>query len=75
MNKNYQSEYLQVEDELKSFVFRLVTNQQDTEDIIQDTYLKVDKNIDSFKEESSFKTWVFSIAINTAKKHLKEGQR
>lgn len=75
MNKDYQSAYLQLEAELKSFVFRLVTNQQDTEDIIQDTYLKIDKNIASFKEESSFKTWVFSIAINTAKNHLKRRKR
>lgn len=70
--ENYIEEFLNFKNELASYVFRLVTNRQDTEDIVQDTYLKFNKGINTFKQESSFKTWVFSIATNTAKNHLKK---
>lgn len=73
--ENYINEFLNFKKELESYIFRLVTNQQDTEDIIQDTFLKIDKNIDSFKQKSSYKTWVYSIATNTAKNYLKKRKR
>lgn len=57
-------------DELASFVFRLVTNRELTEDIVHDTYIKVVNKIDSFKGRSSLKTWVFSIATNLSKNIL-----
>ena len=61
--------------ELQSFIFRLLTNKQDTEDIVQETYIKAHQNIDSFKGESSFKTWVFTIALNLSKNHLGKQKR
>jgi len=57
-------------DELASFVFRLVTNRELTEDIVHDTYIKAVNKIDSFKGKSSLKTWVFSIATNISKNIL-----
>jgi len=76
MNReNYINEFLGFKTDLESYIFRLVTNRQDTEDIIQDTFLKIDKNIDSFKQKSSFKTWVYAIATNTAKNHLNKRNR
>ena len=61
--------------ELHSFVFRLLPQRQDTEDIVQETYIKVTENIDSFRGESSFKTWVFSIAFNLARNLLSKQKR
>lgn len=61
--------------ELTSFLFRLATNKELAEDITQDTYIKVIEKIASFKELSSFKTWVFSIATNLAKNSLKKQNR
>jgi len=61
--------------ELTSFLFRLATNKELAEDITQDTYIKVVEKITSFKELSSFKTWVFSIATNLAKNSLKKQNR
>ena len=60
----YLEEYLGFKDELKSFLFRMLTNRQDAEDILQETYLKINDNIASFRGGSSFKTWVFTIALN-----------
>ncbi len=71
----YQKEFLQFQPQLKSYLFRLSTNQQDTEDLLQDTYLIVFEKIDSFKGLSSFKTWVFSIASNLAKDKFRVQER
>ena len=67
---HYHAEFLEFEQELKSFVFRLVTHLQDTEDIVQDTYIKVFDKLEGFEGRSSFKTWVFAIALNQAKNYL-----
>src|ERR1700735_1358620 len=41
------------------------------EDIVQDTFVKAYQKLDSFEERSSFKSWLFRIAINTAKNRLR----
>lgn len=67
--------FLAFRDELLSFVFRLLPQHQDAEDIVQETYIRVQENIDSFRGESSFKTWVFSIALNLSKNLLSKQRR
>ena len=61
--------------QLKAYVIRITTNPQDTEDIIQETYIKANKNIESFRSESSLKTWLFTIASNLAKDLLRSKKR
>lgn len=56
--------------ELSSYIFRLVTNRETTEDIVHDTYIKVVENIETFQGRSTFKTWVFSVATNLGKNIL-----
>src|ERR1700679_845225 len=41
------------------------------EDIVQDTFVKAYQKLDSFEERSSFKSWLFRIAINTSKNKLR----
>jgi RNA polymerase sigma-70 factor (ECF subfamily) len=48
---------------------------QDAEDIVQDTYLKAQSKINTFRGESSLKTWVFSIASNLARDLLRSKKR
>jgi len=69
---HYKTEFVRLRDNLESFVFRFVCNRQDMEDIVQETYVKVFQNINTFQNRSSFKTWVFTIAANTAKNYLKK---
>jgi RNA polymerase sigma-70 factor, ECF subfamily len=61
--------------ELKSFLLRITASVQDAEDIVQDTYLKAHSKIDTFRSESSLKTWVFSIAANLARDLLRSKKR
>lgn len=51
------------------FVFQLSPdfNREDTEEICQEVFLSVIKNIDSFHGDSQFQTWLFRIAANKAR--------
>lgn len=60
---------------LKSFLYRFTTSKQDTEDLVQETFAKAYLKLDSFKGESTFKTWLFAIAANLAKDHLRAKRR
>jgi RNA polymerase sigma-70 factor (ECF subfamily) len=41
------------------------------EDIVQDSFIKAYQALASFEERSSFKSWLFRIAINTSKNKLR----
>lgn len=43
---------------------RMVSNQYDAEDIIQESFVKAFNNLDSFRGESSFGSWLKRIVIN-----------
>lgn len=53
----------------------MTTNIFDAEDIVQDTYIKANERLATFRGNSSLKTWVFSIASNLAKDHFKAKKR
>ncbi len=50
------TQFNNLESELASFVFRLGTNREQTEDIVHDTYNKIVNKINTFKGDSLFKT-------------------
>jgi RNA polymerase sigma factor (sigma-70 family) len=52
------------------FVFRLIDNPEDREDVCQDVFLKVYENLGGFKFESKLSTWIAKIAYNTCLNHL-----
>ena len=43
---------------------KIVINHEDTDDVLQNTFLKVWRNMDKFREESSLYTWLYRIATN-----------
>ena len=57
-----------------SFAYRYVGNSQDAEDITQETFVKIWRNLKKFDQQKSFKTWIFSIAKNTAIDFLKKSR-
>lgn len=61
--------------QLKSYLYRLVANRNDMEDLVQDVFIITFENVKSFRGEASLKSWVFTIATNRAKRHLKNSQR
>ena len=69
------TQFVTFQGELKSFLLRMTASMQDAEDIVQETYVKAATKIDTFRGESSLKTWVFSIASNLARDFLRAKKR
>lgn len=61
--------------QLKSYILRITASVVDTEDIVQDTYIKALDKLDTFRGESTLKTWLFTIASNLAKDNLRAQKR
>jgi RNA polymerase sigma-70 factor (ECF subfamily) len=51
-------------------ISRLVSNPTEAEDVAQDAFLKAYRALKSFRGDSAFYTWLYRIAINTAKNAL-----
>jgi RNA polymerase sigma-70 factor (ECF subfamily) len=55
--------------------YRIVSNREDAEEVVQETFLNIYRNLVRFEFRSSLKTWIYRITINTAlnfvKKHAK----
>lgn len=45
-------------------------SRDDIPDIVQETFIKAYRSLESFRGESAFYTWLYRIAVNTAKNHL-----
>ena len=69
------SQFITFQGELKSFLLRMTASVQDAEDIVQDTYLKAQAKMNTFRGESSLKTWIFTIASNLARDLLRSKKR
>jgi RNA polymerase sigma-70 factor, ECF subfamily len=50
---------------MKNLARNLLGSRQDAEDAVQETFMKVQRSIASFRGQSSFVTWVFRILVNT----------
>ena len=49
---------------------KIVISHDDTDDVLQNTFVKVYRNIDKFKEESKLYSWIYRIATNEAITYL-----
>ncbi len=49
---------------------RMIRDQSEIEDVSQEAFIKAYRALPSFRGESAFYTWLYRIAINTAKNHL-----
>jgi RNA polymerase sigma-70 factor, ECF subfamily len=60
---------------MKSIACNLMGNPTDAEDAVQEAFLKIYRNVKTFRGQSSFSTWVYRILVNTCidmkrKRHL-----
>jgi len=53
-----------------NLVGRYLRDPQEVEDVTQEAFIKAFKALPRFRGESAFYTWLYRIAINTAKNHL-----
>lgn len=71
----FNQEFEGIIGQLKSYILRITASIADAEDIVQDTYIKALEKLNTFRGESSLKTWLFSIASNLAKDNLRAQKR
>src|SRR5579864_8682902 len=53
---------------------RITGSQSDAQDIYQETFLKVYRNLHSFRFECSFSTWIYRIVTNLCLDHLRKNR-
>lgn len=63
------------ERELYNFLFRFVGRRSMAEDIFQETFLQVHVSVDSFQSNRRFRPWLYTIASNKARDHLRSQAR
>jgi RNA polymerase sigma-70 factor (ECF subfamily) len=66
--KNYK-------DQLLNFVFRFLGNQEESEDVVQETFLRVYRNRSAYRRVAKFSTWIYTIAGNLARTELRRRRR
>ena len=73
--KAYEVLVLQYQDRLVYSVYKFLKDYELAQDIAQEAFVKAFKNIEKFRGDSSFYTWIYRIAINTAKNFLSSKAR
>jgi len=71
----FQTLFAEFQSQLKSYLYRLLTDRNDVDDLTHDTFIKAFTKISTFNQDASLKTWVFSIATNLAYDHLRKLKR
>lgn len=72
--KAFHELFTEVKDKMRAYLYRIVTNRDDVEDLVHDTFVKGFDSIKTFRRESSINTWLFSIATHLAINQLKNGR-
>ena len=60
---------------LHGLVSRYVHSPEDADDVVQEAFIKAYRALPRFRGESAFYTWLYRIAVNTAKNHLASNSR
>jgi len=63
------------QDRLVYSVYKFCSDLDLSQDITQEAFVKAYNNIDKFRGDSSFYTWIYRIAINTAKNYFSNKSR
>jgi RNA polymerase sigma-70 factor (ECF subfamily) len=63
------------EDKVYRLAFRIVRNETDAKEILQETFVSIWRKLDTFKGDSQFGSWVYRIATNAALMRLRSQRR
>ena len=65
----YETLIARFEHPIYNLVLRLLNDPADANDVVQEVFLKVFRNVRTFRGQSSLKTWIYRIAVNEAYNH------
>lgn len=69
-NRAFDLLVLKYQHKIHSLISRYVRDHAEVQDVAQEAFIKAYRAINNFRSESAFYTWMYRIAINTAKNHL-----
>jgi RNA polymerase sigma-70 factor (ECF subfamily) len=58
--------------QLKQFVLRRIPDEQSSEDVLQDVFLKIHTRIDTLRDEEKLQSWIYQIARNAIADYYRE---
>ena len=61
---------LKYQHKVASLIARYVRDSDEVQDVSQETFIRAYRGLHNFREDSSFYTWLYKIATNTAKNHI-----
>ncbi len=67
--------YTRYADRLWKMIYGYTRDHDDAIDVLHDVFIRVYVHIGSFKTDKTFSSWIYRIAINCAKNHLKTRQK
>lgn len=62
-------------DQMYWFIRKIVRSHHDAEDVAQNSWIRINNNLNSFREESTIKTWIFQIAYNESIRFLEKNKK
>jgi RNA polymerase sigma-70 factor, ECF subfamily len=71
----YEILILKYQKKIQRLISRMVKDTDAVQDIAQDTFIKAYQALHQFRGDAQFYTWLYRIAINTAKKYLVDCRR
>ena len=75
MTKSFESVYEDHYEKLYTLAFRMTGSKEESEDILQTSFLSAYKAFKNFRHDSTVYTWLYRIVLNTSKKFFKERKR
>lgn len=73
--KAYDLLVIKYQQRVINLILRFVKNHSDAQDVAQEVFIKAYRALPRFRGDSAFYTWIYRIAINTAKNHLTKEAR
>ncbi len=74
-NKAFDLLVLKYQQRILKLVMRYIRDPSEAEDVTQEAFLKAYRALPNFRGDSAFYTWIYRIAINTAKNYLVAAKR
>jgi RNA polymerase sigma-70 factor (ECF subfamily) len=63
------------QEKIYNLVLGMTKNHLDADDLSQETFLQAFRSLKSFRQQASFYTWLYRVAVNLTLNHLKKGNR
>ncbi len=72
---NYRDIYNQYYAKVRKFILAFVKDEWVADDLVQETFVRIQENLDSVKDPSRISSWIFRIAYNLCQDHFRQSTK